>query len=223
MAWEQAVGLTADLSLSATPLTLQQQLASIPKLLNGYQVTVQLADGTYNMSLDLRGFSGGRIHLKGNAADFNKGTSKSVIIDASSETTPAAINIQSCPGIEIHIQGIQAKFNSAAGKAGIRAGYGSNVVKFEQGCLFGNGTGGGQAGIAFSGSKIQALSNYLSNCAIGLYGSTNSGIYSFDNSSTATLPLTGLQAGYEARIAKNGAQPAASGTAENVLPGGRIL
>ena len=75
---------TVNLDSSMDATEIQDSINAQPKNLNGYALTFQFADGTYNMgstSLSWLGFIGGTVLIKGNVGESGLHTNQAVIIN----------------------------------------------------------------------------------------------------------------------------------------------
>jgi len=147
-------GLTA-----ATPfLTIQKALDTVPSLdFNGYDVTIQLADGTYNKSLIVPYFTGGgRLVLKGNA------TTPTATVVSSTQSGPTLL----ADRVRNFVVENLTLTNSGSAGSLLLAADGSHVI-IGTGVVF--GPANAQHITSTTGSTVMSYSNYTVSGSAGMH------------------------------------------------------
>jgi len=182
-----------------------------PRNLNGYTLTFQFADGTYNLSntLDFRGFHGGTLYIHGNTSETDatvKHTTQQVHLNGAS-VDGNVIFVFSCQSyIQIRNLKVTVKDYNNAGGIVVQ---GCCQIFIQYNYVVGSGKSNARAAIRVDTSIGGVYSNYVSNIPYGI--DCNFGkIYSYDNDDTGTQPNYGLLAGSGATIGKGSTQPTGS-------------
>jgi hypothetical protein len=219
----EATTQTVNFDNSMTTAEIQALIDAIPKYLPvGVEVTFQFADGTYTSTgtIIFEGFyGGGSAYVYGNSSDNTLSNSKSVVVDVVTASTYGfRFRNNSCTFRAYYI-----RVNVADGQ---RAFQGNDCINltFQYNHVQGNGKTS-STGSAYHVSKV--LSWEVRNCGItniyyGIFSSSNSSTYSFNNDDFTTSPVYGLISS-AATIYRVGTQPAGSTANELTVSGGQIF
>jgi len=202
-------------------MTVAQMVAlinAVPKNLNGYTLTFQFANGTYNTSMSsyisiLNFYGGGPIYIKGNAGESGNHTNQAVILDFSASSTNG-IYISNCTG-NIEISNIAIKIKDAATRICVDLEFNLGFAKIYQ-CYFysaakttiNNGIYSYRSGVTYSYLNTFSNLNKAMRCDYGT-------LLSESNYTTGFVPTYGLAVYNGASINKiDATQPAGTTAAE---------
>jgi len=200
-------------SFTATESTaeIQAKIDAVPKNLNGYTLTFQFADGTYNLNAQLTfdGFFGGEVQILGNASESTAlHTTQAVIIN-----TGFRFQVSNCSNVVVH----NLRLNSTVGSSGQAFVFDKVLYAEVKGCYVNLSTTTGNVGLWTKGSTVEVHTTYFSGSEWALFSEYAGYIVSINNASIGTLPKNGLVATHGGVVAKDGTQP--SGSVANEFSG----
>jgi len=213
---------TLNFTAAMSAATIQAMIDAVPKNLNGYSLTLQFADGTYNLGssrISVALFFGGYILIGGNATNNTASLTKSVILTKTGtsqclyiDSTLCYVEIRYIDFVNTDSTGELVKFNRCY----------SGYVRY---CAFHSfNTTSASTWITFDSQF-----SYILDCVgyKGYWGirCTIGTVTSYTNSSdSSNKPTYGLRADSGGRIAKGDAtQPAGGTAAESTASGGSIV
>lgn len=179
---------TGDGSEAMPFATINHALSTIPKNLNGFTVTINIASGTYPQAATIRDFSNGAIRLSGVVGDTVTLGSVNVINTHYAEISNILIHIEGGHlNVESSILRVNSDFSANGGRYGIHVAYSSGAA-FSQTVTITNTTA--YAVVATMASHIYVYKVQGSGNAVGFAG-LHGGICCFGvNESTATTLYT---------------------------------
>lgn len=217
---------TVNFTYDMTAAQIQALINAQPKNLNGYTLTFQFGDGTYNTSMTssitFKDFYGGTLHIYGNITETDNSTlhtTQQVFLDFSAGIT-IGINVYNCYCV-IDIRNLKVKISDTAGISAIKLLYsGYSMVRYCY-CL-GAAKTTDNHGVMLGGTNGQVANTYVSNVNKGIRAAYGMVMYSDVNDDTGTAPNYGLSAESSAAIGKYSTQPAGTTANENAAGGGVI-
>ncbi len=217
---------TVNFTSNMTAAQIQALIDAQPKNLNGYTLTFQFGDGTYNTSMTSQisfyHFYAGYLVIQGNISEANAATlhaTQEVFLDFSAGTSHG-IYVENCLCL-VTIRNLKVQLADAPIVVAIFVSW---APRFDitYNYVLAAGKTFTTIGIATLGGTGQASFNYVSNLVRGIYAIGRTAMYSNGNDDIETQPTYGIYAASGGTIAKNGTQPAGSTSAEYYNTGGLI-
>ena len=218
---------TVNFTSGMTAAVMQALINAQPKNLNGYTLTFQFADGTYNTTMTAaltfyNFYGGGAIYILGNTGETDATalhTTQSVYLDFSSGTS-TGIDIMRCQ-CDVFVQNLKIKISDTANVCCL------SIIDVDRSlvyyCYFlGAAKTTSCFGCQFQATFANVLNTYVDNVANGI-SSSRAVVSSNNNDSTGTDCTYGLYAINGGVIGKAGTnQPSGSTLNEYPINGGMI-
>lgn len=216
---------TVNFTYDMTAAQIQALINAQSKNLNGYTLTFQFGDGTYNTgmttALSFRGFYSGLLEILGNTSEVNASTlhtTQAVYLDFSAGAVSGIyVYDTACRTV---VKNLKVRISDTAGAFGI--GFdGCAYSDARYNYVVGAGKTAANRGIMVIGTICRLTSNYVSNVEKGIraFGAF---MYSETNDDTGTAPNYGLAAEGGSTISKGSTQPAGT-TANETSGGGAVI
>jgi hypothetical protein len=218
------VSQTLNFTNSQTATEIQAEIDALHKYIpQGVSITLQFADGTYNLSssISVRGFYGeGQFNIRGNTSETaGLHTNQAVHLNFNNSTW--GINVTNNSLSLVFIEYLRVTVQDGNTAINLQR-QGHSRIRYNYITCGGTTNGSNSAILAHQGNRVQAINNYFSNCYYGIRAYSTSMVNSQNNDDTGTLPRYGLASQRTATIGKNGTQPAGS-TANETTAGGGVI
>ncbi len=212
---------TVNFTSGMTAVQMQALIDAVPRNTNGYTLTFQFADGTYNTSmtssLSFSGFyGGGGLNIYGKTSEGTSHyTTQAVVLDFSAGSC-SGISLYGCSCASVQIQNLAIKISDTATCACVMSSQSVAPLFVFYSYLYASGkTCGDNYGIAsYYGTNAFLYQNTFSNTYQGIRGYCGM-ILSWNSYSSGTNPTYGLGTYFGCTLCKfDSTQPTGSTAAE---------
>ena len=182
---------TVTVPSGLTSAELNTYIAALPHQLNGFNLTINFPAETHTITarINLIGFVGGVVLIKGNNTTSGKNTSQTTIFDGSAYAGDCIL-VFGCT--EVRINNFKVLYDSStSNRTGIDF-QSSNFYVFYSWFVGENNTSSSGYGVRGYLSKGYIYQNYFTYGAYGIYAYLSSDIYARDNATTGTQPNYGF-------------------------------
>ncbi len=222
---DKTVNIAAGTSVTDIQILINDQ----PKNLNGYNLTFQFADGTYNFlttQLNVVGFQGGTVVFQGDTSDTiaSDGTGLGVKIQtAHASGESGAIYVSNTKRCVVKFIAFEQTHVSNTTSQILRFYYGTHSRVLS--CTFNNLNTKGNQGCYWYDSRGQVTGSRFNNLNNNIQAVINGRVYSSDNASFSggTNSNNNLRSESGSIITQNNTQAGSTGVGDSKLNGGVIF